>query len=198
MATSQSKQLARSGPALLAVAPIALAPLQAAFGPPTWIWAALMMAGFVGLTIGTMALVRFPARRRPPPFVAPAEAAAEAARRELDAIARDGLIDRGELRDLYRRVGACLRGYLARRFDVPAAAMTPPEVKGRLEASAAERSTIRLAVDLLERCEAAQSTGQSVARERAEADLSSAFEVVALSAQSGQAAQRDGRGKGAH
>ncbi len=32
-----------------------------------WLWAALIMAGFVALTALTMWLVRLPLRRRPPP-----------------------------------------------------------------------------------------------------------------------------------
>ncbi len=44
----------------------ALAPLLAA--TPAWVWAVLLMAGFVALTVLTMALARIPARRAPPPL----------------------------------------------------------------------------------------------------------------------------------
>ncbi len=39
-----------------------------------WAWAALLMAGFVGLTVLTMALARLPTRRAPPPVIDNAEA----------------------------------------------------------------------------------------------------------------------------
>jgi len=48
-----------------------LEPLFAAGAPP-WVWAALVMAAFVGVTIATMILTRYPVRRAPPP-VAPRE-----------------------------------------------------------------------------------------------------------------------------
>ncbi len=48
------------------------APLVAS-GAPTWIWATLVMVGFVGLTLLTMALARTPVRRAPPPLDAPEE-----------------------------------------------------------------------------------------------------------------------------
>jgi len=41
-------------------------PLFAASVPP-WAWAALLMAVFVGVTIVTMLLTRYPVRRAPPP-----------------------------------------------------------------------------------------------------------------------------------
>ena len=37
-------------------------------GPPAWVWAALLMAGFAALTVFTMLLARIPTLRSPPPF----------------------------------------------------------------------------------------------------------------------------------
>ena len=36
-------------------------------GPPAWVWATLLMAGFAALTVFTMLLARIPTLR-PPPF----------------------------------------------------------------------------------------------------------------------------------
>ena len=49
-------------------------PLAAAV--PTWVWATLLMAGFVALTLFTMWLARYPVRWRPPPIAPPRERAA--------------------------------------------------------------------------------------------------------------------------
>ena len=38
---------------------------------PAWVWAILVMAGFVALSVFTMWLTRFPLRRVPPPLVPP-------------------------------------------------------------------------------------------------------------------------------
>ena len=35
-------------------------------GPPAWVWATLLMAGFAALTVFTMALARIPTLRPPP------------------------------------------------------------------------------------------------------------------------------------
>ena len=43
-------------------------PLLAA---PAWVWATLVMAGFVALTVFTMWLARFPIERKPPPVLPP-------------------------------------------------------------------------------------------------------------------------------
>ena len=37
-----------------------------AAGPPAWVWAALLMAGFATLTVFTMLLARIPTLRQPP------------------------------------------------------------------------------------------------------------------------------------
>ena len=59
--------------------------IVAAASAPTWVWAALVMAGFVGLTLITMALARLPVRRPPPPLGAgPVEAPHGAAEHESD------------------------------------------------------------------------------------------------------------------
>lgn len=48
-----------------------LPPPLAAGGPPEWVWATLLMAGFVALSVFTMVLIRLPLRRRPPPLAPP-------------------------------------------------------------------------------------------------------------------------------
>lgn len=50
---------------LLALAAVVLA------AAPVWVWATLVMIGFVALTVFTMWLARFPVERQPPPFVPP-------------------------------------------------------------------------------------------------------------------------------
>ena len=158
-------------------------PLAVSRGTPSWVWAALVFAAFAGLTAATMALVRLPLRQAPLPLLAPQEAADAAARRELDSIAAARLFQRGELKEYYLRIGACLRSYLARRFAIPAIALTPRELASRLEELALDRWPSRLAVNLLQQCEAVQYAQYEPAQERAEADLSSAYEIVSLTAQ---------------
>jgi len=156
-------------------------PLAASASTPSWVWAALTMAGFAGLSGATMALARLPLSERPPRLVTPpGETPEVAARRELDALAGEGLIERGDLKAYYQRLGACLRRYLAARFDLPATAMTPGELARRLEEIEAGRWPARLAANLLEQCEAVQFAQYQPARERAEADLATAGEVITL------------------
>lgn len=156
-------------------------PLEASAAAPTWIWGALLMAGFVGLSVVTVALARLPVLQRPAPLTEPREEKPEViARRALDAIAQGGLPTAGEMKEYYRRIAGCLREYLARRFDVPAAPMTPKELESRLEDLGVECATARLAVNLLEQCDAAQFGEFAPAPERAEAALASAYEIIAL------------------
>ncbi|MDZ4278379.1 MAG: DUF2007 domain-containing protein, partial [Dehalococcoidia bacterium] len=75
----------RSG-ALLSAGALPLAATLVASGAPAWVWAALIVTGFVGLSGFTIWLARFPTRWTPPPFDA-SEPAGEAGR--SDTMAED-------------------------------------------------------------------------------------------------------------
>jgi len=49
----------------------ALGALFAAIDPPRWVWATLVMAAFVAVSLLTMFLARYPVRRAPPPVAPP-------------------------------------------------------------------------------------------------------------------------------
>ena len=164
------------------------APLEAGTGPPRWIWAALFMAGFAAVSVFTMGLARIPTSRRPPasklvprqPERPPEAVALE----EFELIAEARLLDRGEFSAYYRRIGESLRGYITRRFDVPASAMTPRELEQHLEATSMSKLVARQAVATLEQCQSVQFAGYVPARERAGADLMAAAEIVRLTSES--------------
>ena len=59
----------------LTVALAHLPDLPLAAGVPAWVWATLLMAAFIGVSVLTMWLVRFPLRHTPPPVSPPAEPA---------------------------------------------------------------------------------------------------------------------------
>ena len=172
------------------------APLEAGTGPPKWIWAALFMAAFAAVSVFTMGLARVPTLRAPsaskpapsPPEQSPDDAALEV----FDQIADSLLLDKGELSEYYRRIGESLRGYIAHRFGVPASAMTPRELEERLEATSMSKLAARQAVATLEQCQSVQFAGYVPARERAEADLMAAAEVVRLTSEAESAEVTEG------
>ncbi len=163
------------------------APLQASTGPPRWIWAAFFMAGFAAISVFTMALARVPTLSRPPVLVKepvePEEDAQDIIRAEFTDLEEAGLLDSGELAKYYERVGETLRRYLSLRFDVPASAMTPSEIEKQLDAIAMNKLAVRQVVSTLEQCQAVQFAGYRPARERAEADLAGAREIVRLTSE---------------
>lgn len=78
----------------------------------------------------------------------------------------------------YRALAATVRAELARRFGIPATALTAAELRARLEARGADRWVARLAGGLLEECDAVVYAGYRPAPERRRADLAMAYELV--------------------
>lgn len=79
----------------------------------------------------------------------------------------------------YRALAAAVRAELARRFGIPATALTAAELRARLEADGADRWAARLAGGLLEECDAVVYAGYRPASARRQADLALAYELVA-------------------
>jgi len=163
-------------------------PLQASAGTPTWVWAALCMAGFAAISVFTMALTRVPAlgtwgtaqvqHEEPGTPQRPRDAEVQ-----LEALRNAGLLERGEVVEYYRRLSEGLRAYLAIRFGVAAGAMTPAELEGKLDTVGMKRLAVRQAVSTLEQCQSVQFAGYEPTRERAEADLAAALEVIRLTSE---------------
>ena len=158
--------------------------LEVGTGPPAWIWAALFMTGFAAVSVFTMALARVPTLRKPPASqpapILSAQSPDDAALEAFEGITEARLLERGELSEYYRRIGESLRSYLSRRFGVPASAMTPRELEAGLEATSMGKLAARQTVSTLRQCESVQFAGYMPARERAEADLMAAAEIVRL------------------
>ncbi len=70
--------------------------------------------------------------------------------------------------------------------------MTPRELDERLEATSMNKLAARQAVATLEQCQSVQFAGYVPARERAEADLMAAAEIVRLTSDSGIAGVTEG------
>jgi hypothetical protein len=109
-----------------------------------------------------------PAAPAPPP---PAEPALEGLLLAESAIETDPVA-------AYRALAATVRAELARRFGIPATALTAAELRARLESSGADRWVARLAGGLLEECDAVVYAGYRPAPERRRADLAMAYELV--------------------
>ncbi len=142
----------------------------------------LFVAIFAALTALGYVLVRRAIDARPAP-VAAANAATPptppdvAARAQLDALARAG---HGDLHAYYATLAATVRRYLSDRYGFPAYAMTRTELGRHMTAADIDRWAGRLASNLLEQCDAVQFAGFVPALERADADLTAAYEIIAL------------------
>jgi hypothetical protein len=102
---------------------------------------------------------------------------AERARAALDALS---VGDRRDLRAYYADIAATVRRYLSERYAFPAYAMTRRELQRHMSRSGLDRWPARLTGNLLEQSDAVQFAGFEPASERADADLTAAYEIIEL------------------
>jgi hypothetical protein len=81
----------------------------------------------------------------------------------------------------YSDIAVSLRNYLTERFGFPAFALTTSELQREMERRGVDRWQARLASGLLSQCDAVIYAHYRPAIERADADLTGAFEIVELS-----------------
>ncbi len=151
-------------------------------GTPAWVWAPLVVAGFVIVTALAYALMGFGLREPefssplPPPSLPPHEVA----RAELDRLSSLDLSRPEGMRQYYQGLASCLRRYLSERFGFPAFAMTTQELQQRMTDLGVERWPARLVGGLLQECDSVQFARYLPASERARADLTTAYEIIDL------------------
>ena len=76
-----------------------------------------------------------------------------------------------------------MRSYLTDRFGFPAFALTTTELQERMVRQGLDRWQARLVGGLLNQCDAVVYASYRPARERADADLTAAYEIVEMSRQ---------------
>jgi hypothetical protein len=113
-----------------------------------------------------------------PAPIAVASSPETAARAELQRIAGLGLLDAGDFRTYHALIAACVRRFLSDHYGFPAFAMTTSELRAHMEGQGVGRWQARLVAGLLSECDAVNYARYTPARERAESNLSMAFEIV--------------------
>jgi hypothetical protein len=154
--------------------------LEIADDAPSPLLPATYVALFAALTALGYVLVARAIRERPE---APAPVAAEVtltpaqrARASLDALSGDA----GDAASYYASIAAIVRRYLSERYGFAAYAMTRTELQRHMTREELGRWPARLVGNLLEQCDAVQFAGFVPAAERAEADLTAAYEIIEL------------------
>lgn len=151
-------------------------------GAPAPLSPALFVAAFAALTAFGYVLHRRAVATEPYRAITPAvpepSSPQTSARQSLDSLAAIS----GDPDQYYARIAVAVRRYLSDRFDFPAYALTRRELDQRMAAAGVERWPARLTANLLTQCDAVQFAAFRPARERREADLTAAYEIIALTA----------------
>jgi hypothetical protein len=151
---------------------------------PSWILPAL------GASLATLALVaallfvRLRAVKQRAAYV-PAPMATEdlpedRARVVLDTAGAGFSLD-GDYIEYYSSIGVTVRRYLTERYGFPAFALTTRELESEMLRRGLDRWQVRVASGLLEQCDSVVYASYRPAAERADADLTAAYEIVEMS-----------------
>jgi hypothetical protein len=159
---------------------------QATIGtrPATWVLPALVgsiVAVFVlvGAALWRRSVLRRRALYVPPPkplVLGPEDLA-------RDALDKAGIAFRedGDYEAYYTALGVVVRKYLSDRYDFPAYALTTREVEAQMIDRGIDRWQVRVAGGLFSQCDSVVYARYRPATERAEHDLTAAYEIVEMS-----------------
>ena len=87
----------------------------------------------------------------------------------------------GDYEAYYTALGVVVRKYLADRYDFPAYALTTRELESQMRDRGLDRWQIRVAGGLFTQCDSVVYARYRPATERAEHDLTAAYEIVEMS-----------------
>lgn len=104
----------------------------------------------------------------------------DAARRALDEAAA-AFSAEGDLGACYAALSATVREYLTRRFGFPAFALTTAELQAQMVFRGMDRWQARLVSGLLGQCDAVMFANYRPAVDRAQADITAAYEIIEMS-----------------
>ena len=159
---------------------------QAEIGTPPATWPVPVIAGVVAgvvlLIVASLVRGRWVkyrttrALRRVPVYAGPEDAA----RAALDRAAADFQAT-GDYVALYTALGNVVRIYLTQRYEFPAFALTTRELEAEMMQMGLDRWQVRVAGGLLAQCDAVIYARYRPAGERADADLTAAYEIVEMS-----------------
>ncbi len=157
---------------------------QAVIGAPAagWVLPALA-AAIVTLALVlvlTYARMRTRSTSHVPAPAAPEELPEDRARGVLDT-ASASFGSQGGYVEYYSSIGVTVRRYLAERYGFPAFALTTRELEAEMLKRGLDRWQVRVASGLLEQCDAVVYASYRPAAERADADLTAAYEIVEMS-----------------
>ena len=87
----------------------------------------------------------------------------------------------GDYVEYYSSIGVTMRQYLTERYGFPAFALTTRELEAEMLKRGLDRWQVRVASGLLEQCDSVVYANYRPASERADADLTAAYEIVEMS-----------------
>jgi BatD DUF11 like domain len=153
-------------------------------GAPGWLVPALAGSLASLLLVGLLLRARVRAVKRraayvPAPVVAE-ELPEDRARVVLDTAGAGFSLD-SDYVEYYSSIGVTVRRYLTERYGFPAFALTTRELETEMLRRGLDRWQVRVASGLLEQCDSVVYANYRPAAERADADLTAAYEIVEMS-----------------
>lgn len=136
----------------------------------------------VGVILLALAAVFIWRRLRQPAAASPGLSPEEQAAADLEDLASQGLLA-GRPSENYSRLSRAVRTYLASRYGFPALSSSTREIEREMLARGLDRWQARLVSGLLSECDDVVFAGYQPAPERAESDITLAYQIVEMTEQ---------------
>ncbi len=167
------------------VAPRDLKPqAEIGFGSPAWVVPAISAAAIALVIIGTLLFWRLRSLQQRATYVPePVVAVASPEDRARLVFDKTGVVfgAEGDYVAYYSSIGVTVRTYLSERYGFPAFALTTRELESEMLRRGLDRWQVRVAGGLLSQCDSVVYAQYRPAAERADADLTAAYEIVEMS-----------------
>jgi hypothetical protein len=156
-------------------------------GSPAWVVPVISVATLALIVVATLLFWRIRRVQERAAYVAEPAPVVEASAEDRARLVLDKTgVEFGAGGDYvayYRSIGVTVRSYLSERYGFPAFALTTRELESEMLRRGLDRWQVRVAGGLLTQCDSVVYAHYRPAAERADADLTAAYEIVEMSRQ---------------
>ncbi|MBI2870306.1 MAG: hypothetical protein HYY14_01195 [Candidatus Omnitrophica bacterium] len=148
---------------------------------PIWWKNALWIAGLIAVVILILFFFRRPRPKLREACEEPARPCFETALEALETLKREGLVQKGHIKEYYIRLSGIIRTYLEARYGIVVLDRTTAELLAQMKAQSIDQDVVRMTRSLLEECDLVKFAKFRPQADEAEASCMAGVKLVEVS-----------------